>query len=126
MPDARGPLAGKKGLVVEDELLIALDLEDTLQSAGAEILSAGRVEEALDLLNRTADLDFAVLDMHLGHDTSLPIAAVLAGRNIPFAFLSGLGKSDTHLRQFPQAHAIAKPFHAPTLIAAIAEALARR
>lgn len=126
MSNAGGPLAGKKGLVLEDEFLIALDLQDVLEAAGAQVTCAGRVSEALEILRETTDLDFAVLDMHLGDTTSIPVARVLAERNIGFVFLSGLGKHDAQRLEFPKALVIEKPYRAAALIGAVAAALLTR
>ena len=61
MPDAR-PL---KVLVVEDESLVALDIETMLEEMGCKVVaSVPRLVRALDLASRL-DFDLAVLDSNL-------------------------------------------------------------
>lgn len=80
---AAGP---KRVLIVEDEVLIALHLEDMLTEIGHEVVGhASRIESALELADK-ADVDFAVLDINLAGAESFPVADVLRGRGIPFIF----------------------------------------
>src|SRR5271166_1565646 len=78
-----------KVLVVEDEALVALQIEDALQEAGFDVLGPARSSaEALDLL-KSSPCDAAVLDIGLGSETSEPVARALIARDIPFITLSG-------------------------------------
>ena len=73
------PLLGRSVLIVEDEPLIALDLHDTLHKAGASILAAITIKEALELIAR-AQICAAIVDVSLGgHDCS-SLCAALAKR----------------------------------------------
>jgi CheY-like chemotaxis protein len=78
-------------LVVEDEALVALDLECTLQDMGWRIAaSLGGVTETLDWLRRTDTApDAALLDVNLGGEMVFPVAEALEARDIPFAFATG-------------------------------------
>lgn len=59
------PLADLRILVVEDEMLIALEIEERLQRLGCEIVGpVGRLERALELARSTA-LDGALLDVNV-------------------------------------------------------------
>ena len=60
-------LAGRCILVVEDEPVIALQLETQLNAAGARVYSAGRLRDALYMAEHPA-LSAAVLDFRLGGD----------------------------------------------------------
>lgn len=76
-------------LVVEDEVLIALDIQMQLEDEGWQVIGpAGSVAHAQSLLAEIRP-DFAVLDINLGRQTSFEIADALADQNIPFVFLSG-------------------------------------
>ena len=76
-------LEGRRILVVEDEFLIAMDVEDVLRALGAEVVGPfGRLEPALGAVQRE-DLDGAVLDVRLDGDTIEPVAAVLVSRGVP-------------------------------------------
>ena len=66
MPEAAGPLVGRRVLVVEDEYLIAMQVKRWLQVAGCEVLGpVPSVDQALDLIE-TCCPDAAVLDVDLG------------------------------------------------------------
>src|SRR3569832_2994457 len=55
------PLTGKRCLVVDDEFLIALDIQQALEQAGAaEVVCAGTTAEALAAV-KAARFDVAVL-----------------------------------------------------------------
>lgn len=102
-------LPGKRFLVVEDEPLLALDVIDGLEGAGAEIAgSAGNVAEALDLIER-GRFDAALLDANLGGRPVDDVAAALTRRHVPFAFVTGYGR-DSLPRAFAGAAMISKPF----------------
>lgn len=76
-------------LVVEDDLLIAMDLVDELEDAGISVAGPARtVKEALRMIE-LQEIDAALLDVNLQDEDSYPIATVLQQRGLPFAFLSG-------------------------------------
>ena len=90
MPDAR-PL---KVLVVEDESLVALDIETMLEEMGCKVVaSVPRLVRALDLASRL-DFDLAVLDINLAGEVVYPLAFRLAERGIPFLFSTGYSTAD--------------------------------
>jgi CheY-like chemotaxis protein len=109
-------------LIVEDEMLLAMNIEDMLLDLGHEVVGiASRLEPALALA-READFDVAMLDVNLAGDRSFPVAEALAERGIPFLFATGYGRAgiDEAYRDRP---VLQKPFRAGELLAAI-EALA--
>jgi DNA-binding response OmpR family regulator len=115
-------LAGKRVLIVEDELLVALMLEDFLVEFGCNVVGpCGTVENALQAI-RTEALDLAVLDVNLAGERVYPVAEALAERHIPFLFLSGYGED-----AIPPGHAdwkvCAKPFRGPELAGMLSAAL---
>ena len=80
-------------LVVEDEMLIAMLLEDMLADLGHEVVGVmPRVNEALAAVSRD-DFDLAILDLHLNGQSAYPVADALIARGIPFAFATGYGES---------------------------------
>ncbi|MEA2739023.1 MAG: hypothetical protein QOH05_2330 [Acetobacteraceae bacterium] len=84
-------LVGKRVLIVEDEMLVALLIEDFLAELGCSTVGpCGSVAMALDAI-QTEVFDMAVLDVNLGGEKVYPVAEVLAQRHIPFLFLSGYG-----------------------------------
>jgi CheY-like chemotaxis protein len=109
-------------LIVEDEMLVAMNIEDMLLEMGHEVAGiAGRLEPALALA-RDAAFDAALLDVNLAGDRSFPVADLLIERGIPFLFATGygLGGIDDKYRDRP---VLQKPFRAAELAAAV-EALA--
>ena len=115
-------LAGR-ALLVEDNLIIALDAEEMLLGAGVErVDTASGVDEALRLIG-SARPDFAVLDVNLGKGTSFPIADALAALGIPYVFASGYGED----ARFPDVHSgvpvVDKPYSADRLVSAISQHL---
>src|SRR5690349_7630220 len=115
-------LASRRCLVLDDEFLIALDIQHILEQAGAQhVACAASVTEAIALLRRGHEFDVAVLDVKLsGPDrNSLGVAALLAEKKIPFVFLTGMRVDDVHAKQFPQAPVIEKPYDATALLDAV-------
>jgi DNA-binding response OmpR family regulator len=79
-------------LVVEDEPLVALDIADAFKGAGAEVLIARTLGDAMHQAE-TQDFTAAVID-HVLHDglTTSDVCAKLKERNIPFIVYSGFSK----------------------------------
>src|SRR6476469_3576766 len=90
-------LAGRRCLVLDDEFLIALDIQQILERAGAlHVACAASATEAIELLSQDQKFDLAILDVKLsGPDrNSLDVAALLAEKKIPFVFLTGMRVDD--------------------------------
>lgn len=81
-------LANRRVLVVEDEVLVAMDIEATLEEAGCVVVGpAGTVEAALKLAEEP--LDCAILDVNLGGRSIQPVARALADRGVPHIYVTG-------------------------------------
>jgi CheY-like chemotaxis protein len=122
-------LAGKRCLVLDDEFLIALDIQQILERAAAtEVVCVASAAEALDLLRGEPQFDLAVLDVKLSgpEGTSLSVAEALAGKGTPFVFLTGMRVDDLHAKRFPEAPVIEKPYDAFALLDAARRALERK
>src|SRR3954471_7448792 len=113
-------------LVVEDEALIAMDLERIVRNAGCEVLGpVGRAEEALRLAAEERP-DAAILDIKLSDGDSFAVADPLARRRVPFVFVTGSGSAvlPERVRGRPL---IQKPYNAAKLAAMLGgEAAAAR
>ena len=97
-------------LLVEDNMVIALDAEDCLKSLGAEqVHTASNVSEALRILEDTTP-SFALLDVNLASETSEPVAMRLQAMNVRFAFATGYGDTVATVKNFPDAKVIQKPY----------------
>ena len=97
-------------LVIEDEALVALQLQADLESVGHTVVGPARSLQAGLSLAKDETIDLALVDVSLGRDTSAPIADELIARKVPFAFVTGY--SDTavlpeHLRKMPR---LSKPY----------------
>jgi DNA-binding response OmpR family regulator len=77
-------------LLAEDEMLLAMMLEDRLEHSGYHVIKAARLHACLELAE-SAPIDVAILDINLAGEESFPVATVLRRRNIPFLFSSGYG-----------------------------------
>ncbi|MDE2157062.1 MAG: response regulator [Xanthomonadaceae bacterium] len=75
-------------LLAEDELLVAMMLEDRLIASGYRVVKAARLAKCMELAE-SAPIDLAILDIDLAGETSFPVAAALRRRGIPFMFSSG-------------------------------------
>lgn len=77
-------------LLVEDEAIIAMDLEMTLEARGYRVLGPCRSLDEARAAIAEARPDLAILDVNLGHDeTSFALAEELHGAGVPVVFLSG-------------------------------------
>ena len=82
-------LAGRRMLVVEDEMLVLMNIEMALEDLGCSAIhAAASVAEALDLLGRHR-FDAAMLDVNLAGERSYPVADALIRFGIPFVFSTG-------------------------------------
>jgi DNA-binding response OmpR family regulator len=85
-------------MLVEDEMYLAMMLQDVLEDAGYAVLFASRVEQALALA-ASAAIDAAILDINVDGSEVFPVAEALLARDIPFMFASGYGD-----QRLPAAH----------------------
>jgi CheY-like chemotaxis protein len=104
-------------LVVEDEALIMLDLQQTLEDAGVrEVVTAATTEDAMAAI-KAHSFDAAVLDLHLGRSGwTYDIAHALQTMNVPFVFSSGTAEVADGFHQVPL---VTKPYSEEQMIAAL-------
>ena len=122
-PAAQGPvdLRGKRVLIVEDAVLLALELETGLSDAGAQVVGpAYELAEAMSLL--AGQIDAAVLDANLNGLAVTPVAEALAARGVPFVFATGYGDSGAPMGF--DAPIIRKPYDVTQVAAAVGALLA--
>jgi CheY-like chemotaxis protein len=109
---------GLRVLVVEDEMLVAMDIAALLQDIGCRVVGpAGTLAVALPLAC-DEELDAAILDVNLENKGVEPVAAELARRNIPFVFATGYVRDDLPVR-FRDRPVLEKPFTREDIEAAI-------
>lgn len=109
------PFAGLRVLVVEDQMIIAMEIEDVLGALGCVIAGpVGKLAAALQMAQEGA-FDAAILDVNLDGEMVFPVAAMLLERRIPFAFASGYGKSSLPPEWHDTPH-LGKPLRSEELI----------
>lgn len=108
-------LAGRRVLLVEDEMLIAMVIEAALEDEGVTVVGPfGRLAQAIDAAGRE-QVDAALLDVNLAGQYVYPVADILEQRGIPFLFLTGYGGVETPAGRAPW-RSISKPFRTNELL----------
>jgi two-component SAPR family response regulator len=111
-------LAGKRILIVEDEIIVALDLANKITADGAKAVGpVSTVNAALDVIANT-ELDGVILDVKLREEMAFLVADVLADRHIPFIFMTALDAGD-----IPSRHANVRCVQKPVSTEVICRAL---
>ena len=112
---------GARVLIVEDEIVVALFLEDLMSEFGYAV--AGVVSRLDEAMARAPDYDVAVLDVHLNGRNVFDFADRLAARGTPFVFATGYGE-----RGIPERHSghpvLQKPFQPSALKQALKQIMA--
>jgi CheY-like chemotaxis protein len=119
------PLADLRVLVVEDEVFIALEIEERLRRLGCAVVGpVGRLERALELARAEA-LDGALLDVNIRGGFVYPVAMELRAREVPVVLSTGYAPEalPAAFRDLP---CLRKPFGAGQLEAAALAAFAGR
>ncbi|WP_129775801.1 response regulator [Peristeroidobacter soli] len=114
----KGPMSGMTVLVVEDDFIVAYDMQMMLEEQGARVLGpAHSLAEAKTLLAKEQPT-VAVLDVNLNGEHVFPLADELRAKDVPFLFATAYADDD---RLFPQAvrsaPRLAKPVLPNVLIA---------
>jgi CheY-like chemotaxis protein len=101
--------ASRSILIVEDEPLIAMMLEDFLDSLGHTVsATCDNVEEAMGEANK-GGFDLAILDVNLNGENVWPVASRLREQGIPFVIATG-GHVDPPPPEFATVPVIEKPY----------------
>lgn len=100
-------MSGTRILIVEDEVVVALFMEDILSEFGYEV--AGVVGHLDQAMSRPRDYDIAVLDVHLNGKPVFDFADRLAAEGMPFVFATGYGERGVPER-FSGRPVLQKPF----------------
>src|SRR3954467_1172576 len=94
------PLSRSNILIVEDQAIIALDLESAVEEANGQVIGpASTVRKALKLLH-TNKVDGAILDANLPDDDVTPVAEALVEGNVPLVINTGVAVP-LQLRRYP-------------------------
>lgn len=98
-------LDGRRIIVVEDNPIVALDLEFILSGAGAEVIGPFH---AIPTMCESRP-DAAILDVELDGCTVFPFAERLRARGVPIVFHTGYWDTDAIRHRFPHAFLRRKP-----------------
>ena len=102
-------------LVVEDDLIIALDLEETMLGFGVKtVRTATSVAQALEMIADRAP-GFALLDVGLVDEKSFAVAERLDALQIPFVFMTGYSPTVAFAAAFADRPTLPKPYAADEL-----------
>ena len=112
-------------LVVEDEPLIAMMLEDFLESLGHSVsATCESVTEALVQADK-GGFDLAILDVNLKGESVWPVASRLREKNVPFVIATG-GHVDPPPAEFANVPVIEKPYTVDRVTPALDAAFAQQ
>jgi CheY-like chemotaxis protein len=115
-------LLGKRILIVEDEALVAYELQLALEDEGAEVVGPARsLMTAFETVTHEPQIDLAVLDVDLAGEDVFPVAEVLLRRHVPFVFHTGHGSRSQLTSLFPGTATFIKPTLTETLIGHLAK-----
>lgn len=115
-------LQGRRILIVEDECLLAMELQTLLEQQGCIVLGPVNTGARTLALLRTERPDAVLLDIDLNGERTTRVASVLSAKGVPFVIVSGYGRftlSDPELRGAPH---IDKPIHHRILLQMVSEA----
>lgn len=113
----------KQVLLVEDEMIVAMLIEDMLMELGHTVAGSARsLPAAMALADAKAgQFDVAILDINLGGEQSFPVARLLKDRGAPFIFATGYGQLGLE-DLFRGVVTLNKPFRMEELAQALARA----
>ena len=118
-------LSGRRILLVEDELLLAIDVEHSLDEAGAQTIGpASRLRDAVAIAaDLDVQIDAAILDVDLHGQDVFPVADALRARGVPFLFHTGHGTKAGLNERYFGAVVCSKPILSEHLVAMVARLL---
>lgn len=109
-PASKTPMIPRRVLILEDNLIIAMEAEEILREIGAETIElAGNLDEARKAID-LGPYDLALLDVNLGESMSFNFARLLIERGIPFGFVSGYSDTQEFPDDLQDAPLLVKPF----------------
>ncbi len=118
-------LDGLRILVLEDEFLIAMDVEQLCRDYGADDVVIARDLAEIDRHDVAGRFDAAIVDLMLGGNSTLDFATGLRETGLPFVFASGYSDVDEIKTSFPGIRLVTKPYSGEDLIEAVAAACGR-
>lgn len=118
------PLQGAKVLVVEDEFLVALDMERQLGEHGCLVSMASSPQRALAQLDIEV-FDAAILDLNLSGERPTVVAERLIHVEVPFLVVTGYGNRKIDIPILDDAPRLSKPVRTKELISVLSGLVGR-
>ncbi len=117
-------LEQRRILVVEDEILVALDVAATVEDANGTVIGpAGTVRQAMDLISHN-EVDAAILDVDLADGNVEPVLDRLKSRNVFVIIHTGGGLPARLAARYPGLPVFLKPTSPAVLTDRVASELA--
>lgn len=113
---------GRRILIVEDEPLLAMELETNLNALGCKTLRAAATLNAAKAAIGDSECDAALVDVNLAGRQADELAVALTRKNIPFAFVTGYGREGLPAG-FKEAAILSEPFGKEELLGVLAQLL---
>lgn len=114
-------LQGMRILLVEDEVVVAMELRASFEDHGACVIGPRRTVRSAIEGAEEPNLSAAVLDVRIGGESIAPVARRLAERGTPFLFYTGESLPDWIRAEWPAAEVISKPAMGRQLVEAAAK-----
>lgn len=108
--ESGAPLEGFRVLVVEDEVIIAMLLEDFVEELGGEVVGPVQSASRAMKLIETEEIGAATLDVNVAGGNVYDAAAALESRSIPFVFVTGYSGLPGCPTEFTDTPTLKKPF----------------
>mgnify|MGYP001267458103 CR=1 FL=1 len=109
-------LAHQRFLVLEDDWLTAADITHALRSSGAHVIGPmATATAALEVIEKGAALDAALLDLNLEGGNAFPVVEALMARGVPILLATGYGENviPSAFRNLPRCQ---KPFQPEDIV----------
>ncbi len=107
-------------LMVEDNMIIALEAEENLKELGVQsVRTENSCARALDAIAQQCP-DFAIVDYNLGEESSLPVIRELARLGVQFVLATGYSELDETLEEMGAVGIMRKPYGSEDMERALA------
>jgi CheY-like chemotaxis protein len=111
---------------MEDEALIAMDVEQLCRECGAlDVLVVRSVQQVEADSLAASGFNAAILDVMLSGSPTVDFARTLTQHGIPFVFATGYADQDQLFHEFPDIPVVGKPYVGADLVNALAGEIAR-
>jgi CheY-like chemotaxis protein len=108
-------------LIVEDETFVKYYLEEILEYAGYQIVSAANADEAIEILESRNDIRVLITDINMpGSMDGLRLAAAVKDRWPPIKIIVATGKDAPRREEMPMdSQFLPKPYAPNRVLAAV-------